>query len=293
MSKTRTGSFPIGIRQRGGWMATPGMIDFARKNDFGVVDVAPGTLEAIQAVTKAGLGIGSADLPQPWSDLASADKTKRRDAAQKQAQFVNDAAKLGVRNFFFVALPEEDGRPRDESFRYLADSLGLIAEAVKSADVRLCIEGWPGGAPLFPSIVCTPETYRALFRELPSPTLAVNYDPSHLVRMGIDPVRFLDEFMPRVGHVHAKDTEIRPDDLYTYGHLQQPTFLKTRKYGGTFWRYTIPGHGQCPWLDILSRLEAGGYRGAVSIELEDANFFGEEAAEQRGFVASRDFLRHT
>ncbi len=53
---------------------------------------------------------------------------------------------------------------------------------------------------------------------------AVNFDPSHLIRMGIDPVRFVEEFAPRIAHVHGKYTEILTDRLYDLGTEQQPTF---------------------------------------------------------------------
>ena len=38
--------------------------------------------------------------------------------------------------------------------------------------------------------------------------MSANFDPSHLIRMGIDPLRFLEEFIDSVYHVHGKDTEI-------------------------------------------------------------------------------------
>jgi sugar phosphate isomerase/epimerase len=49
-----------------------------------------------------------------------------------------------------------------------------------------------------PTQLYTPETYRATVRECASPLHSINYDPSHLLRMGIDPIRFLKEFAPRV-----------------------------------------------------------------------------------------------
>ena len=54
----------------------------------------------------------------------------------------------------------------------------------------------------------------------------VNYDPSHLMRMNIDPLRFLYEFGNRVYHVHGKDTEWLSDNLYDYGSEQPATFAK-------------------------------------------------------------------
>jgi len=123
-----------------------------------------------------------------------------------------------------------------------------------------------------------------------SPAVGVNYDPSHLVRMGIDPMRFLKEFVPRIHHVHAKDTELSPERLYTFGHELPPTFEPRPLFGRNHWRYTIPGHGQTPWIEVFETLDAHGYGGAVSIEMEDRHFHGSEDLEKAGLLHSALFL---
>ena len=67
------------------------------------------------------------------------------------------------------------------------------------------VGGWPGGAPHFASLVCTPETVRSFIKDV-GPAAGLNYDPSHLIRLGIDPIRFLREFVGHVYHVHGKDS---------------------------------------------------------------------------------------
>ena len=108
--------------------------------------------------------------------------------------------------------------------------------------------------------------------------------------MGIDPLRFLREFAERVYHVHGKDTALSAEALYEFGHEMPPTLAKTPGWGGGTWRYTIPGHGVTNWTETFRGLEAAGYQGGVSIELEDENFNGTEAGERRGLVKSREFL---
>jgi sugar phosphate isomerase/epimerase len=119
----------------------------------------------------------------------------------------------------------------------------------------------------------------------------VNYDPSHLLRMGIDPLRFLREFASRVYHVHGKDTELIEEGLYRYGNFQEPTFGKPHGFGEVNWRYTIPGHGAVRWVEIFRILAEAGYQGAVSIELEDENFCGTTEGEKAGILHARDFLQ--
>ena len=140
------------------------------------------------------------------------------------------------------------------------------------------------------ALCCTPEGYRAVFKDHPEPILALNYDPSHYLRMGIDPVRLLREFVDRVYHVHAKDTEISQDALYEFGTEQPATLDKPVRYGGTFWRYTLPGFGSAPWHTLFSILASAGYPGRISIELEDYRFNGSEQGEQEGLQISGRYL---
>src|SRR5205085_622166 len=128
-----------------------------------------------------------------------------------------------------------------------------------------------------------------LLTAVDSPALGVNFDPSHPVRMGIDPLRMLNEFAPRVFHVHAKDTLILDDALYEHGHLQQATFARPHKFGAFAWRYAMPGKGALPWREMLGVLKEAGYAGRVSIEVEDEDVDGEEA-ECAALLAARDFL---
>ena len=56
------------------------------------------------------------------------------------------------------------------------------------------------------------------------------------------------------------------------------------------WRYTIPGQGVTRWGEVFRILGVAGYKGVVSIELEDENFYGSEANEQSGLIHSLAFL---
>lgn len=108
--------------------------------------------------------------------------------------------------------------------------------------------------------------------------------------MGIDPIRFVDEFAERVYHVHGKDTEIITEGIYEYGTEQPATFSKGHGFGSHHWRYTIPGHGQTRWTRAFETLKYAGYDGAVSIELEDENFNGTEEGEKQGILSGAAFL---
>lgn len=290
MAQTTTGSFPIGFRR--GWSDwqknLPPLIQWAKANSFETLDVGAIDLAEIKSIVAAGLRVGTVDLKR-WPDLASADAGKRKSAAQENIEYVKACAAAGAKNFFVVIIPEDHAKPRKDNFAQAVDGYGQLCQGIASSGAKLSIEGWPGGGPHFSSLACTPADYRAILKEL-GPAAGINFDPSHLIRMGCDPVRFLNEFASRVVHVHGKDTEILEDELYEHGNLQPATFAKGHGFGGHHWRYTLPGHGCARWTKLFSILKAASYKGSVCVELEDENFNGSEAGEKKGLLASRDFL---
>jgi len=282
--RTRTGSLTIGFRRGGSaWQKDlTGLIAWAQANDLGAVDLGRDADNCIQTVLDAGLRIGSVDLAE-WQGMISPDKGERADAVARNADYVRAC---GAQNYFLVMLPQDPGLPRAKNFQYLVDSFGELLSTLEQVGGRLVVEGWPGPG----ALCCTPEGYRALFKELPSDAVGINYDPSHLIRQGIDPIRFLEEFVGRVYHTHGKDAEILAENLYEYGHEQPPTFARRIRYGSIAWRYTIPGHGCMRWGKALQVLTANDYAGCICIELEDANFNGTEEGEKLGILQGARFL---
>lgn len=290
MAKTTTGSFSIGFRRGwGDWQKNlANVISYAKGGGFEAIDVGAVDVADVKQIVAAGLRVGTVDL-KAWTDLASADAGKRKAAAQLNTEYVKQVVAAGCKNFFVVVIPEDHAKARKDNFAYAVDGYGQLCNAIASTGAKLSIEGWPGGGPHYSSLACTPADYRAFLKEL-GPAAGVNFDPSHLIRMGCDPVRFLNEFASRVVHVHGKDTEILEDELYEHGNLQPATFAKGHGFGGHHWRYTLPGHGCARWTKLFAILNAVGYKGCVCVELEDERFNGTEAGEKRGLEASRDFL---
>lgn len=287
MSETLTGGFPIGFRYAplSEWSQDlPGLISWAKENGFGALDTGRDGADAA-AVVKAGLRSGSADLPE-WQGMLSLDDATRRDAVAKNSALIEKNALAGPLNYFVVMLPEDLDAPPQEVFRAMVDAYTELAPVLGTHGANIVIEGWPGPG----ALCCTPESYRAFFEACPSPVMGVNYDPSHLLRMGIDPLRFLDEFKGRVYHVHGKDTELQDEGRYEYGTQLKPVFATPPRFGGPFWRYTIPGHGVTRWKRVFEVLHEVGYSGCVSVELEDHHFNGSEETEKLGLLSAKAFL---
>jgi sugar phosphate isomerase/epimerase len=287
---TRTGGFAIGLRLTGTLAARPvaETAAWARVHGFGCVDLPAAQLDSVCAWQQAGLLVGTIDLfTREWSGMLSADAGKRRETVALATKFVRDSAAAGIKLLFGVMLAEDVNLPRRQTFGYMVESYGQLRDVLKTTGIKLAIEGWPGCN----AHCCNPESYRAFLQEMNSPQFGINFDPSHLIRMGIDPLRFLREFAPQVVHLHGKDAFIDTERLYNIGHEQAGVFGEGLPWGGWFWRYTIPGRGRAPWSQLLAELKATGYGGFVSIELEDGDYNGTIDGEKRGFIAARDFLR--
>ncbi|TFE26650.1 sugar phosphate isomerase/epimerase family protein [Cohnella luojiensis] len=275
-------NFNIGMRipPKIGEQGIRKVAEWAAKTGLDVLDVPSLTVEVKAACDQAGIGIGSVDA-QRVSQLLSRNEESRANASEALKKQMNEIAALGGRVLFMCLVPEDLTLPRAEGYAIWKETFPEIVKHAERTGVYIAIEGWPGPAPYYPTLGCTPEMLRAMFEAIPSKHFGLNYDPSHLVRLGIDHLRALSEFGDRINHCHGKDTEILTDELYECGTLTA-TFGAKYGFSEGSWRYTIPGHGEVDWGKVAVRLERLGYRGAISIELEDHRYWGSLEAERQG-----------
>lgn len=263
---------------------------WCRDTGFQAIDVGGVNPEQVRAIRGVGLEVGTADLPGT-RDLCSADAGKRQAGVEAASAAIRAAAENGIDKMFCVFVPEDAARGRKANFENWKQSFPAVAACAEQNGVRVAMEGWPGGYPYYPALGCTPEMWRAMFAACPSLAFGLNFDPSHLVRIGIDWYRALDEFGDRVIHVHGKDTEVDPDRLYEHGNLG-PTFREAPAFGESWWRYTIPGDGMVHWGKMAARLEAIGFDGIISVELEDCRYHRSWERESEGLRRSLHHLAH-
>jgi sugar phosphate isomerase/epimerase len=294
MYKTRTGNLTVGFREVGAVAADiHSQAVWAKAAGFGSIDIVGARAAGIPALLGAGLTVGSIDLPAR-ENMLSPDREQRLAAVAECKSFMvecSEALRSGSPEnplvFWTMMLPSDPSRTRKENYGYMLESYRELNGLLADLDASIVIEGWPGPG----CVVCTPEGYRSFLRDCQCDRVGVNYDPSHLIRMGIDPLRFLKEFGPRTYHVHAKDTEILSENLFEYGSEVPAIFEEPIAFGGHSWRYTIPGHGKMRWREAFRILNECGYKGIVSIELEDANFnLGNGTAEKEGLNLGGAFL---
>jgi sugar phosphate isomerase/epimerase len=172
----------------------------------------------------------------------------------------------------------------------LADAATVFAPLVERAGekgvkivIENCVmEGWhPDGYP--GNLAYSPELWEWMF----SLGLYLNFDPSHLVWMGIDAVAALKPYVDKVAHAQAKDIQVFPDLRNRYGW---PGKAVTRPdpWDVGWWRYRVPGLGDVDWRRIVDTLYEGGFDGVLSVEHEDPVWGGSEDLVRAGLdVAHR------
>ena len=112
-----------------------------------------------------------------------------------------------------------------------------------------------------------------------------NFDPSHLLWQGVDPVAFIDGFASRIYHVHMKDVVVRLDGrtgiLGSHLNFGHP---------GRGWNFRSLGRGDVKFEEIIRALNRIGYAGPLSVEWEDAEMDREHGAREAcDFIRKLDF----
>lgn len=219
------------------------------------------------------------------NEIFSPDKRVRDGAVHTLIEWVDQASRQGITVALGLLNTVDPTITLAQNFDRFCATWGPVVAACERFGVRIALEPWPGRGT---NLCYAPEMFRRVFSAFDSPALGLCYDPSHFVWMGIDHLRVLREFAPRIYHVHAKDTEIIAEGLYEYG-IAGRQFTEGRG-GSGWWRYRLPGYGVVNWRHVLSALYETGYDGAVSIEHEDPIYEGSEEQAKRGLILAQRYL---
>ena len=143
---------------------------------------------------------------------------------------------------------------------------------------KIAFEMHPGFA------VYNPETLMKM-RAAVGDVIGANFDPSHLIWQGIEPVAAIRYLQGAIYHFHAKDTKIDKINTAKIG------VLDTKHYGDELtraWVFRACGYGNDAtyWKEIVSALRLTGYDKVMSIEHEDSLM---SIAE--GLTKAVDFLK--
>ena len=122
--------------------------------------------------------------------------------------------------------------------------------------------------------VYNPETMLRI-RDVVGETLGANFDPSHLIWQGVDPVAGIKALEGAIYHFHAKDTKVNKYNVAKYGVLDTKRYQDEANRSWIF-RSVGYGNGLDYWRDIISTLRLVGYDKVMSIEHEDSLMTPEE-----------------
>ncbi|MEU7429917.1 sugar phosphate isomerase/epimerase [Streptomyces sioyaensis] len=229
------------------------------------------------------------------SSLAYYENNLHPDPATRQAirthlkHVIDAAARLGVESVgTFI------GRdPRISVADNLREGEKVLPELVDYARERgvkivienCVMEGWhPDGYP--GNLAYSPELWEWMF-EL---GFYLNWDPSHLTWIGIDPLETIEPYIDRIVHTQAKDVQTFPGKRNRFG------FYGTVNKGDNpwemgWWRYRVPGLGEVDWRRIIDRFYELGYTGTVSVEHEDPIWGGTPEKVKQGLRIAHRTLR--
>lgn len=230
------------------------------------------------------------------SSVAYYDNNLHPDPAQRKA--VNDhvvacidaAALLGAASVG-TFIGRDPTKSVAENMSEAEEVFAPLVQRAGEKDVTLIVEncvmeGWhPDGYP--GNLAYSPELWEWMF----SLGLYLNYDPSHLMWMGIDPVAALRPYVDRIPHAQAKDIELFPERRNRYGWPGKAVNRADDPWETGWWRYRVPGLGDVDWRRIVDVLYEGGFDGVLSIEHEDPVWGGDEQRVKTGIEVARRTLQ--
>ena len=230
------------------------------------------------------------------SALAYYDNNLAADPAEREGYHahlracIDVAAELGgVPVGTFVG--RDPGRTVAENLREAERVFPPLVDHAGERGVRLMIEncvmeGWhPDGYP--GNLAYSPELWEWLF----GLGLYLNYDPSHLLWLGIDPVAALRPYVDRVAHAHAKDAETFPAERTRYGFFGRTSTREQDPWDLGWWRYRLPGLGEVDFRRYVDALYEGGFEGVLSVEHEDPVWGGTPELVEAGLRIAHQNLR--
>jgi sugar phosphate isomerase/epimerase len=151
------------------------------------------------------------------------------------------------------------GRPVPESLPRFGEVFRGLARRAEDQGVRLAFENCPGRGTWEAgdrNIAHAPQAWDAMFAEVDSPVIGLEWEPCHQIASFVDPLPQLRRYASRIWHIHGKDATVLWDVVRTHGI-----------HGGVpYVHHRTPGFGDTNWTDLVSTLRLAGWRGCIDIE---------------------------
>ena len=266
------------------WPTGPAERRYAGVTHIDVAGFDAAAAERVQALTRrTGVSISALGYyPNPL-----APDPAEREAYHTHLRAVIDAARLLGLSTVNTFVGRDPARSIDDNWPLFREVWPPLVRYAGERGINIGIENcpmlftkdeWPGGK----NLAISPAIWRRMFEEIPDANFGLNYDPSHMIWQQMDEVRPIEEFAPRLLHVHAKDVRLDRRRLDEVGILAVPLAYHTPK---------LPGLGHVRWGAFFAALTDVGYRGAVCVEVEDRAYEGSLEGRKRALRQSATYLR--
>jgi len=158
----------------------------------------------------------------------------------------------------------------EEGYKLLAERWNPILDVFGECGVKFALEVHPTEIAF--DLVTAERTLDALDgRE----EFGFNFDPSHLLWQGVDPVEFIRRFGDRIFHCHMKDAVVTLDGRT--GILSSHLDFGQPRRG---WDFRSLGRGGVNFEEIIRALNEVGYDGPLSVEWEDSGMDRDQGARE-------------
>ena len=224
------------------------------------------------------------------AEAAGDPEAKRRWAIETMKSTARAAKNLGVDVVcgftgssiwhLVYSFPPVSPKMIDAGFENFAQLWNPILDVFEECGVRFALEVHPTEIAF--DIVTAKRALEAIGGRK---SFGFNFDPSHLIWQGMDPVKFIEEFPDRIYHVHMKDASTTLDGRT--GILSSHLDFGAPNRG---WDFRSVGRGDVNFEEIIRALNRIGYGGPLSVEWEDSGMDREHGAiESCEFVRNVDF----
>ncbi len=178
---------------------------------------------------------------------------------------------------FLYSFPPVPDSMIDEGFEFFAQCWNPILDVFDECGVKFALEVHPTEIAFD---IYTAQ--RALEAVNHREAFGFNFDPSHLIWQGVDPVEFIRAFPDRQYHVHVKDALVTLNGKT--GILASHYNFGDPRRG---WDFRSPGRGGVNFEEIARALNVIGYQGPLSVEWEDCGMDRQHGAKEAAEFVKR------
>jgi sugar phosphate isomerase/epimerase len=175
------------------------------------------------------------------------------------------------------------GKSITESIPRYQEVFSRLADKAGEKEVRIAFENCSMGGDWRTgdwNIAHNPDAWELMFDATPHANIGLEWEPCHQLVQLIDPLPQLREWVKKIIHVHGKDATVYWDTVKKHGVTGNKPFAHHR----------TPGFGDTNWIDVISELRLGGFKGSIDIEgWHDPVYKGD--LEMTGQVRGLNYLK--